>query len=119
MKKPWHQPTSKKAPRANDATEAFIFKVHEELFSVEKRRKINDNLTQNQRKALKELMSLVEDHGIIIRFEDKGSRFVVDSIANHDATLLQDLNDANQYDKLPDNPIEHVKDRIEAFAEKW
>ena len=119
VKKPWHQPTTRKAPRANDATEAFIFKVHEQVFSVEKRRKINDNLTQNQRKALKELMSLVEKYGIIIRFEDKGSRFVVDSIANHDATILQDFNDVNQYDKLPSNPIEHVKGRIGAFADKW
>ena len=95
VKRPWHQPTTRKAPRANDATEAFIFKVHEEVFSVEKRRRINDNLTQNQRKALKELMSLVENHGIIIRFEDKGSRFVVDTIANHDSTILQDFNDVN------------------------
>ena len=63
-------------------------------------------------------MNLVEDHGIIIRFEDKGSRFVVDSIANHDATLLQDLNNPNQYDKLNINPIEHVKSRVEAFADK-
>ena len=119
VKKPWYQPSTKKAPRANDATEAFIFKVQEDLFNVEKRRKINDNLSQKQRKALKELMGLVENHGIIIRFEDKGSRFVVDSIANHDATLSADLNDANQYDKLNNNPIEDVKNWINAFADKW
>ena len=40
-------------------------------------------------------MNLVQDHGIIVRFEDKGSRFVLDTVANHDATLLEDLNDVN------------------------
>ena len=53
------------------------------------------HLTTVQRNALKELMNLVQDHGIIVRFEDKGSRFVLDMVANHDATLLEDLNDVN------------------------
>ena len=74
---------------------AFIFKCHESLFDPDNRRKINDNLTTVQRNALKELMNLVQDHGIIVRFEDKGSRFVLDMVANHDATLLEDLNDVN------------------------
>ena len=119
VKTPWHKPTDRKAPRANDATEAFIFKVKEQLFDPENRRKINDNLTGNQRNALKELMKLVEDHGIIVRFEDKGSRFVIDTLANHDATLFGDLNDENQYDELNTNPINHVKNRVQSFADKW
>ena len=32
VKKPWYRPTDKRAPRANDATEAYIFKCQEELF---------------------------------------------------------------------------------------
>ena len=87
--------SDRQAPHANDATEAFIFKCHESLFDPDNRRKINDNLTTVQRNALKELMNLVQDHGIIVRFEDKGSRFVLDMVANHDATLLEDLNDVN------------------------
>ena len=74
---------------------AFIFKCHESLFDPDNRRKINDNLTTVQRNALKELMNLVQDCGIIVRFEDKGLRFVLDMVANHDATLLEDLNDVN------------------------
>ena len=67
---------------------AFIFKCHESLFDPDNRRKINDNLTTVQRNALKELMNLVRDHGIIVRF---------DTVTNHDATLLEDLNDVNSY----------------------
>ena len=119
VKKPWHKPTDRKPPRANEATEAFIFKVKEQLFDPENRRKINDNLTQGQRNALKDLMKLVEDHGIILRFEDKGSRFVIDTIENHDATLLEDLNDVNQYDSININPINQVINRINVFSEKW
>ena len=33
VKKPWHKPTDRKAPRANDATEAFIFKCQEDIFN--------------------------------------------------------------------------------------
>ena len=87
--------SDRQAPHANDATEAFIFKCHESLFDPDNRRKINDNLTTVHGNALKELMNLVQDHGIIMRFEDKGSRFVLDMVANHDATLLEDLNDVN------------------------
>ena len=61
-------------------------------------------------------MNLVADHGIIVRFEDKGSRFVLDTIANHDAALLEDLNDDQHYDKLPSNPIAGVIGRVRAFA---
>ena len=75
VKKPWYEPTGRKAPRANDALEAFIFKVHEEVFDPEKRRKINDNLSVGERKALKELMDLVATHGVIVRFEDLSNRY--------------------------------------------
>ena len=119
MKKPWHKPTDRKAPRANDAIEAFIFKCQEDLFNPDNRRKINDNLSPEHRTALKELMKLVENHGVIARFEDKGSRFVLDSIANHDETLLADLTNVNHYDHLAANPIDHVRNRVEAFADKW
>ena len=119
LKKPWYEPTGRKAPRGNDALEAFIFKVHEQVFDPTKRRKINNNLTAGERQALHELIDLVSNHGIVIRFEDKGSRFVIDTIENHDETILADLNDESQYDKLPSNPIEHVKNRVEDFAGKW
>ena len=119
VKKPWHKPTDRRAPRGNDALEAFIFRCHEQLFDPDNRRKIHDNLTPDQRGALKELMSLVADHGVIVRFEDKGSRFVLDTVANHDAALLEDLNDDQHYDKLPSNPIADVIGRVGAFAEKW
>ena len=44
---------------------------------------------------------------------------MIDTIENHDETILADLNDESQYDKLPSNPIEHVKNRVEDFAGKW
>ena len=119
VKKPWYEPTGRKAPRANDALEEFIFKVHEEVFDPENRRKINSNLTGEERKALHELMDLVANHGIIVRFEDKGSRFVIDTLTNHDETILQDLNDDSHYDKLANNPIGSVKQRIKRFTDKW
>ena len=119
VKKPWYEPTGRKAPRANDALEAFIFKVHEEVFDPVNRRKINNNLSGGERKALHDLMDLVANEGIIVRFEDKGSRFVIDTLANHDDTILQDLNDNSQYDKLANNPIDLVKQRVERFANKW
>ena len=118
-KKPWYESTGRKAPKANDALEAFIFKVHEEVFDPENRRKINNNLSNGERKALHELMDLVSGHGIIVRFEDKGSRFVIDTIANHDETIQNDLNDSSQYDKLVIDPIDAVKQRIKEFAETW
>ena len=37
---------------------------------------------------------------------------MIDTIENHDETILADLNDESQYDKLPSNPIEHVKIRV-------
>ena len=59
--------SDRQAPHANDATEAFIFKCHESLFDPDNRRKINDNLTTVHGNALKELMNLVQDHGITRR----------------------------------------------------
>jgi len=91
VKKPWHKPTDRRALRGNDALEAFIFRCHEQLFDPDKRRKINDNLTPDQRAALRNLMNFFADHGIIVRFEDKGSRFVLNTIANHDAALLVEV----------------------------
>ena len=44
---------------------------------------------------------------------------VLDTIANHDAALLVDLNDDQDYDKLQSNPIADVIGRVRAFAEKW
>ena len=44
---------------------------------------------------------------------------MLDTIANHDAALLVDLNDDQDYDKLQSNPIADVIGRVRAFAEKW
>ena len=63
-------------------------------------------------------MSLVADHGVIVRFEDKGSRFVLDTVANHNAALLEGLNDDQHYDKLPSNPLADVVGHVGAFTVK-
>ena len=41
---------------------------------------------------------------------------MLDTIANHDAALLVDLNDDQDYDKLQSNPIADVIGRVRAFA---
>ena len=71
--------------------EAIIFVMSSCLIWIrEEKLMTTSHLTPDQQAALKELMNLVADHGIIVRFEDKGSWFVLDTIANHDAALLED-----------------------------
>ena len=54
-KKPWYKPTDRSAPRDDPALEPFIEASSAEFLDQFKRRKIKDNLTSEQRKALNEL----------------------------------------------------------------
>ena len=91
VKPPWYKTKGKKAPKANREVEDYIRAVHDQVFDPDSRRQIKDNLTQEQREAINKLANLAPDEGKLVRFEDKGSRFVIDTIENHDQTILDNV----------------------------
>jgi len=71
---PWYQKTKRSAPKGNAALEAFINACTRDFMNPANRKRIKDNLTTNQRKAIHELASLPLTHNAACRFADKSGK---------------------------------------------
>ena len=117
-KKPWYQPTGKPAPKGDPALEAFINACSNQFIGKDKRRKIKDNLSKDQRKALKELKELPITHNAACRFADKSGTTVITSLESDDEKIKEALNDKEYYSIVQDNPTNGIIKKIATWADK-
>ena len=82
---PWHSRTGRQAPIATDAPEleAFLAGMEKDLRSPELRRKMKNNLTQNQNNFIKEVKEEYPHRGLRVRREDKGHTVKKNSNSSH------------------------------------
>ena len=118
-KRPWYKPTSKSAPRNNPALETFIKACQEEFLDCNKRRKTKDNLSHEQRMALRDLKNLPLTKNCACRFADKTGNTVITALDKDDETISETLSDPNYYDILPSDPTPDTIKLIKQWSEKW
>ena len=118
-KKPWYQPTTRSAPREDHALELFIDTCMNDFLNPKNRRKIRDNLTSGQRKALNELKQLPITHGAACRFADKEGVTVITDLKEDDEKIKSFLHDENQYDILPSDPSKSIGSKVKKWAKRW
>ena len=116
---PWHSRTDRQAPIATDAPEleAFLAGMEKDLRSPELRRKMKNNLNQNQKNFIKEVKEEYPQRGLRVRREDKGHRFVIEDAVTEDNKIIEELSDPVFYTETDDNPIENFKDEIQNWAD--
>ena len=98
--KPWYQKTQRKAPLASAGVEAFLNACASDILDENLRRRIKDNLTLDERNALKNICSSFPKLNLSISKEDKGSPFVIMDTTGDKSAILEQLNDPVQYEKI-------------------
>ena len=112
---PWTPRTKKKAPNASPHIEAFLSQCKRDLLNPDSRRRIKDNLSPDQRNALKEAKKL-PSKGIRIRLQDKGQRFVFVNSVDEDRLVLDShLLDTSSYQELDSDPLPSFISNIRPF----
>ena len=119
VKRPWYKPTEKSAPRDDPALESFIEACTRDFLNVRNRKRIKDNLTTEQRKALQDLRNLPLTHRAACRFADKSSVTVITSLQEDDNIIRTTLDDKDQYSTLNEDPIKDTCKKVEQWANKW
>ena len=119
VKFPWYIPSGKKAPMGNKALENFIQKCTQEFLDIKKRKRIKDNLTVNQRLALRDLQKLPFTHNCACRFADKSGLTVITYLPDDDEHICNDLKDPKQFDILPQDNTRDVCLKICQYTDKW
>ena len=74
-------------PPGDYALEAFISACNDEFLDCGNRRKIRDDMTPNQRLALKEMRTLPLTHNAACRFADKSGVTVITSLEKDDCAI--------------------------------
>ena len=113
---PWTPRTTNKAPNASPHIEAFLSQCKRDLLNPDSRRRIKDNLSPDQRNALKEAKKL-PSKGIRIRLQDKGQRFVFVNSVDEDRLVLDShLLDTSSYQELDSDPLPSFISNIKDWA---
>jgi hypothetical protein len=116
---PWYKRTDRIAPKGNVQLEAGLERLREHLFNPNNRRRVKDNLSDEQRKSIKMLRNLPNTENVQLTFEDKGSRFVFRNLNYQDNAILEQLADDNHFDELQVDPTDRVKQRLSDICAKW
>ena len=101
--------------------ETFLSLIEREIFSNTKRRKVEDNLSELERKALNTWRKnnlFNENPELLIRQQDKGNRFVlIDKIT--DVNKAEEQIQKSSFRELHHDPtLEHLK-KVMEWVEKW
>ena len=103
------------------ALELFIQKCSEDIITEQEiPKKIQQNLTDDQQKALKDLKNLEKDHNIIIRPYDKGVGLVLKDKDTYRTDVEQDLN-SDTFETISDDQgaINKCVNNIKEWVQKW
>ena len=91
--------------------------IEKDLRNPELRKKMKNNLTQNQMNFIKEVKEEYPRRGLRVRREDKGHRFVIEDSATEDNKILEELSDPFFYREIANDPIQNYKDEIQQWAD--
>ena len=97
---PWYRRTDRNPPKGNAQLEAGLYRLKDYLFDPANRRKVKENKSIEQRRAMGQLRNLPNTSNAQVAFEDKGSRFVIRNLDYQDQLMLDQLTDANHFDEL-------------------
>ena len=81
------------------------------------RRKIKDNLSLEERAALKDIVKNFPELNLRIRKEDKGGRFCVVDGDTEDELLETDLGNNVHYEEIGNDPTEEFKEEVKEWAD--
>ena len=106
----WKPPTSR-YPELG----LFLANVRRDLIDPENIRQASDNLSKKERAALKEL----RNSNVVIRIQDKGSRFVLIDEKEYEEKMFGQLNNQLQYKPLQSDPTSKHLALVESWCSKW
>ena len=119
---PW-LPKSSLQPEqgTNEAVEKFIAELYCKLFDTKNRRKVKQNLSREEKLALRKLSTWNKDTDCprVIRVQDKGSKFVIDWKSTYIENISNYIGDRSIFRQEIDNPTEKHKMLVNQWAEKW
>ena len=119
IKLPWYRKSDLSAPKGDKSLELFIEKCTLDFINEKNRKKIKNNLTVDQRKALKDLKNLPTTYKAACRFADKSSKTVITSLEEDDDIITKELNNPNYYNILDEDPTDAIKKTIFSWADKY
>ena len=108
-KSTWTPPSGKEA-----ALDTFINAIEQDLMSAKPTR-IHDNLTKQERKAIKQLQRRMD---IVIKPADKGSGTVVMDRTWYVNECMRQLNDCNFYQKQSKDLTSKIQERIRKYTSR-
>ena len=103
-------------PKPSHVIETFITAVNNDIDATPVKPIPNDNLTSNERKALKDLQ-LRED--IVITKADKGGAVVIWNTDDYIVEAERQLNDTSSYKKLENDPTQENVARIQTVLDQF
>ena len=95
--------------------ELFINNVRKDILEPKNLRKPRDNLTKEERLALRNLTSSEN----VIRIQEKGSRFVILSQQEYQDKMLRQLNNDLHYDRIDSDPTLDHFEVVKNWGLKW
>ena len=107
--------------RINEAVEKFPAELYCKLFDPKIRRKVKQNLSREEKLALRKLSTWNKDRDCprVIRVQDKGSKFVIDWKSKYIENISNYIGDRSTFRQEIDNPTEKHKMLVKQWAEKW
>jgi hypothetical protein len=115
-KSTWNPPT-KESPEL----EEYLKVVHDELFNPKNRVKVMDNLTSDQRTALKTLSNWNRDENNprMFRIQDKGARFVIDRKERYREHVESFLEDQTTFKEDNEDKSSENENIVKKWAQGW
>ena len=118
-KTPWYQKTQRAAPPASPAVENFMDRCYADTMNANMRNKIKDNMTPEEREALRELRFEFPAQNFRIRREDKGSRFVIADGEEEDKMIEEDLQNETNFTEIPSDPKEEHIEKLKEWIREY
>ena len=119
---PWKVKSTFEPPKGqNKSLEEFVSKIENELLNPSSERRVKDNLTHEQRQALNGMNKWNKDPTSekMIRVQDKGSRFVVESKTRYVEQMLQYLENRDTFQENESDQSELYEQKVKDWMEKW
>lgn len=103
-------------PKAPPEVELFLANVRKDVLDPNNVRKPFDNLSKEEREALKQIRN---DENLVIRIQDKGSRFVILDKSAYVEKITSQLDNDLHYAKSDVDPTSNHFDKVKKWSQKW
>lgn len=114
---PTFKPKSLFCPNSMNASiNTFCRLVEQDIFNnVEKPMKVKNNLPENERKAL---MELINDNDLVIKPSDKGGGICVQDTDKYEAEIVSQLSNKKFYKRLKSDPTNAFQKEVRTYLER-